>query len=114
MKISKKLILFSFVFISAVSVVFANVIEGYGVDYNRKDVYTLAKNKFALTNVKSAHDEFSALISDSSSKDFVLLDIAIILAEYGLFDLTDSIFSKIDDSISMLQMQHVDRKKYVE
>ncbi len=97
MKISKKLILFSFVFISAVSVVFANVIEGYGVDYNRKDVYTLAKNKFALTNVKSAHDEFSALISDSSSKDFVLLDIAIILAEYGLFDLTDSIFSKIDD-----------------
>ncbi len=76
---------------------FPDIIEGYGIDYNRKDVYTLAKSKFALTNVKTAHDELSEMIDASTNKDFVLLDTAIMLAEYGFFDLTDKIFSKIDD-----------------
>ncbi len=76
---------------------FPDVIEGYGIDYNRKDAYTLAKNKFALTNVKTAHDEFETMIESSTNKDFVLLDTAIMLAEYGFFDLTDNIFSKMDD-----------------
>ena len=96
MRIFKK-ILFIFILLFCALPLYAEVIEGYGIDYNNKDAYTVAKNKFALTNVKTAHDEFEEMINTSSNKDFILLDIAIVLSEYGFFDLSDKIFSKIDD-----------------
>ena len=73
------------------------LIQGYGIDYNKKDAFALAQNKFALTNIKAAHDEFEAIINETNNKDFVLLEMATKLAEYGFFDLSDRIFSKLDD-----------------
>lgn len=59
--------------------------------------FSTAQNKFALANTGAAHDDFKHIIETSSNKDFYLLNRAITLAEYGFFDLTDAIFSKIDD-----------------
>ena len=108
MQICKKILTCICIFACLAPAAFSDVIEGYGIDYNRKDAYSVAKSKFALTNVKTAHDEFADMIEDSTSKDFVLLDTAIMLAEYGFFDLTDRIFSKIDDySISQNYIEDI-------
>ena len=74
-----------------------DVLFGNAIDSGRIESYNVAQNKFTLTNVKPAHDDFKSIIEASTSEDFVLLDYAILLAEFGLFDLSDSIFSKISD-----------------
>ena len=74
-----------------------DVIKGYGVNVGVNDSYNTAKNKFALSNVNAAHSDFQNIINNSDSKSFTLLNQALLLAEYGFFDLTDEIFSKIDD-----------------
>ena len=85
-------------FVLTPSVVLAdNVIQGYGVNISIEEFINTAKNKFALSNTKAAHNDFLNLIDDADDKDFLLLNHAIILAEYGFFDLTDKIFSKIED-----------------
>ena len=80
-----------------VNVACATTLDGYGVDYTVKDTFVSAQNKFALTNVTAAHNEFRQVIDSASSKDFYLLNYAIYLAECGFFDLSDEIFSKVDD-----------------
>jgi len=73
------------------------VIKGYGVNIGINDSYNTAKNKFALSNVNAAHSDFQNIINSADNKTFTLLNHALLLAEYGFFDLTDEIFSKIDD-----------------
>ncbi len=107
---NKKLLTLLFILFSFLPAVCADVIEGYGIDYSRKDAYAVAKSKFALTNVKTAHDELAEMIEDATSKDFVLLDIAIMLSEYGFFDLADNIFSKIDDYL--ISQNYIDDIKH--
>ncbi len=97
MKKLKQIVLI-LVFILSSQIMFASeVIQGYGVGYSRRDAFNLAQNKFALTNIKAAHDEFETIINSTGNKDFVLLEMAITLAEYGFFDLSDRIFSMLDD-----------------
>lgn len=74
-----------------------NTIEGYGIQYNGNEAFIKAENKFSLSNISAAHSDFRQLINSANNTDFFLLSRAITLAEYGFFDLTDSIFSKIDD-----------------
>ncbi len=84
--------------ILSTQIAFSNeIIQGYGIDYSLRDAYSLAQSKFALTNIKAAHDEFAVLVNTGSNKDFALLEMASKLAEYGFFDLSDKIFSNLDD-----------------
>lgn len=74
-----------------------DLINGYWINYTNSALFETGINKFSLTNISAAHDDFKNLISSASNKDVVLLKYAISLAEFGFFDLTDAIFSKIDD-----------------
>lgn len=72
----------------------AEILEGVN---DNPASFNTAQNKFALANTSAAHSDFKQLIENASEKDFYLLNKAIYLAEYGFFDLTDTIFSKIDN-----------------
>lgn len=93
---NKLLTLFFTILISS-SLAMANDVISGEIKYGLKTEYALAQNKFALSNIKPAHNDFARIIKNATSKDFILLEQAIDLAEYGFFDLTDEIFSKIDD-----------------
>ena len=77
--------------------VFAENVTSFQNTVSTNTQYQLAHNKFALANVNTAHNDFSDIIDNADSTTFPLLNQAISLAEYGFFDLTDKIFSKVDD-----------------
>lgn len=91
----KKTLVLLFTLLLTTSTSFATDLIVGGIDSLAS--FSTAQNKFALANTGAAHDDFKHIIETSSNRDFYLLDRAITLAEYGFFDLTDAIFSKIDD-----------------
>lgn len=63
-----------------------------------KAKYASAENRFVQSNVKASYDDFSDLISRAAHDDYVFLVYGIKMAEYGLFDLSDNLFNKLDEN----------------
>lgn len=63
-----------------------------------KAKYASAENRFAQSNVKASYDDFNDLIQRASHDDYVFLVYGIKMAEYGFFDLTDSLIKKLDEN----------------
>ena len=64
-----------------------------------KAKYTSAENRFLQGNIKAAHDDFADLISRAAHDDYVFLAYAMKMAEYGFFDLTEELISKLDNNL---------------
>ena len=64
-----------------------------------KAKFASAENRFLQGNIKAAHDDFSDLISKASHDDYVFLAYAMKMAEYGFFDLTEELISKLDNNL---------------
>ena len=64
-----------------------------------KAKYASAENRFLQGNVKAAHDDFADLISKASHDDYVFLAYGIKMAEFGFFDLTEELISKLDNNL---------------
>ena len=64
-----------------------------------KAKYASAENRFLQGNVKAAHDDFSDLTQRASHDDYVFLAYAIKMAEYGFFDISDELISKLDNNL---------------
>lgn len=58
-----------------------------------------AENRFLQGNVNASREDFSHLISQIAHDDYVFLSYAIKLAEYGLFDLSEELISKLDRNL---------------
>ena len=63
-----------------------------------KAKYASAENRFAQTNVKASYDDFNDLIQRAVHDDYVFLVYGMKMAEYGFFDLTDSLIKKLDNN----------------
>ena len=63
-----------------------------------KAKYASAENRFAQSNVKASYDDFNDLIQRASHDDYVFLVYGMKMAEYGFFDLSDTLISKLDDN----------------
>ena len=61
-----------------------------------KAKYASAENRFAQSNVKASYDDFNDLIQRTSHDDYVFLVYGIKMAEYGFFDLSDTLINKLD------------------
>ena len=48
--------------------------------------------------MKASYDDFNDIIQRASHDDYVFLVYGIKMAEYGFFDLSDSLISKLDDN----------------
>ena len=64
-----------------------------------KAKYASAENRFLQGNVKASHDDFADLISKAAHDDYVFLAYAIKMAEYGFFDLSDELITKLDNNL---------------
>ena len=63
-----------------------------------KAKYASAENRFAQSNVKASYDDFNDLIQRASHDDYVFLVYGMKMAEYGFFDLSDELISKLDEN----------------
>jgi len=63
-----------------------------------KSKYVSAENRFIQSNVKASYDDFNDLILKANHDDYVFLLYGIKMAEYGLFDLSDSLIQKLDNN----------------
>lgn len=63
-----------------------------------KAKYASAENRFAQSNVKASYDDFNDLIQRASHDDYVFLVYGMKMAEYGFFDISDTLISKLDDN----------------
>ena len=61
-----------------------------------KAKYASAENRFIQTNVKASYNDFYDLVQKASHDDYVFLVYAIKMAEYGFFDLSEALISKLD------------------
>lgn len=61
-----------------------------------KAKYASAENRFVQSNVKASYDDFNDLIGRVSHDDYVFLLYGMKMAEYGMFDLSDSLIEKLD------------------
>ena len=61
-----------------------------------KAKYASAENRFAQSNVKASYDDFNSLIQRTAHDDYVFLVYGMKMAEYGFFDLSDSLIKKLD------------------
>ena len=77
-----------------------------------KSKYKSAENKFVQGNVRAAYEDFSDLISKASHDDYVFLVYAIKMAEFGLFDLSDELISKLDNNLYTQNYVNDIRKYY--
>lgn len=64
-----------------------------------KAKYASAENRFLQGNVKTAHDDFADLINRASHDDYVFISYGIKMAEYGFFDLSEALISKLDNNL---------------
>ncbi len=61
-----------------------------------KAKYASAENRFLQGNVKASHDDFADLVARAVHDDYVFLVYGIKMAEYGFFDLSDTLFKRLD------------------
>ena len=64
-----------------------------------KAKFASAESRFSQGNVKAAHDDFEDLISKATHDDYVFLSYGMKMAEYGFFDLTEELISKLDNNL---------------
>ena len=64
-----------------------------------KAKYASAENRFLQGNVKAAHDDYADLIDKATHDDYVFLAYAIKMAEYGFFDLSEDLITKLDNNL---------------
>ena len=63
-----------------------------------KAKYASAENRFIQSNVKASYDDFNDLILRANHDDYVFLLYGMKMAEYGLFDLSDSLIQRLDNN----------------
>ncbi len=63
-----------------------------------KSKYASAENRFIQNNVKASYDDFNDLILKATHDDYVFLLYGIKMAEYGLFDLSDTLIQRLDNN----------------
>ncbi len=61
-----------------------------------KSKFASAENRFLQGNVKAAYDDFGELIQRTSHDDYVFLIYGMKMAEYGFFDLSDTLINRLD------------------
>ncbi len=61
-----------------------------------KAKYASAENRFIQSNVKASYDDFNDLINRAEHDDYVFLLYGMKMAEYGMFDLSDSLIERLD------------------
>ena len=76
-----------------------------------KAKYASAENRFAQGNVKASHDDYSELVSKAKHDDYVFLAYGIKMAEYGFFDLSEDLITKLDNNLYTKMTK--DTKRYV-
>ena len=76
-----------------------------------KSKYTSAANRFMQGNVKASHDDFEDLVSKAAHDDYVFLMYGMKMSEFGFFDLTDELISRLDTNL-YTQNYVNDIKKY--
>ena len=64
-----------------------------------KAKYASAENRFMQGHVKVAHDDYADLIARTNHDDYVFLSYGIKMAEYGLFNLSEDLFKRLDNNI---------------
>ena len=64
-----------------------------------KAKYASAENRFLQGNVKTSHDDYADLISKATHDDYVFLVYGIKMAEYGFFDLSEELITKLDNNL---------------
>jgi tetratricopeptide (TPR) repeat protein len=64
-----------------------------------KAKFASAENRFLQGNVKASHDDYADLISRAAHDDYVFLMYGIKMAEYGFFDLSNELFSRLDTNL---------------
>ena len=64
-----------------------------------KAKYASAENRFQQGNVRISHEDFADLISKTNHDDYVFLSYCITMSEFGFFDLSDELISKLDNNI---------------
>ena len=64
-----------------------------------KSKYASAENRFIQGNVKASYDDYTDLISKISHDDYVFLVYAMKMAEYGFFDLSEDVITKLDNNL---------------
>lgn len=64
-----------------------------------KAKFASAENRFSQGNVKASYIDFEDIISRAHHDDYVFLTYGIKMAEYGFFDLSDSLFKKLDNNL---------------
>ena len=64
-----------------------------------KAKYASAENRFLQGNIKASHDDYSDLISKTNHDDYAFLAYGIKMAEYGFFDLTEDLITKLDNNL---------------
>ena len=61
-----------------------------------KAKYASAENRFIQSNVKASYNDFEDLVQRAVNDDYVFLVYGIKMAEYGFFDLSETLFNKLD------------------
>ena len=64
-----------------------------------KAKYASAENRFLQGNVKASHDDYADLISKATHDDYVFLAYGMKMAEYGFFDLSEELITKLDNNL---------------
>lgn len=64
-----------------------------------KAKYASAEKRFLQGNVKTAHNDFSDIITQIAHDDYVFLAYAIKMAEFGFFDLSEDLIKKLDKNL---------------
>ena len=63
-----------------------------------KSKFTSAENRFIQSNVKASHDDFDDLVKKAKHDDYVFLLYGMKMAEFGFFDLSDDLISRLDNN----------------
>ena len=64
-----------------------------------KAKYASAENRFLQGNIKASHDDYADLISKANHDDYVFLVYGMKMAEYGFFDLSEDLITKLDNNL---------------
>ena len=64
-----------------------------------KAKYTSAENRFMQGNIKASHDDFQDLVNKAEHDDYVFLMYGIKMAEFGFFDLSEDLISRLDNNL---------------
>ncbi len=64
-----------------------------------KAKYASAENRFLQGNIKASHDDYADLISKATHDDYVFLVYGIKMAEYGFFDLSEELITRLDNNL---------------